>query len=85
MRNDRKAFQDSKDWIYNNLAEGLRVARETGRPLMVVFRCIPCAACQEFDDDVARRDPIIRDPPEAGIPLILLSPAPLRPLRFLRS
>jgi hypothetical protein len=28
---------------------------------MVVFRCIPCEACQEFDDDVARRDPIIRD------------------------
>jgi hypothetical protein len=61
VRNDRKAFQDSKDWIYNDLAEGIRVAREAGKPLMVVFRCIPCEACQEFDDDVARRDPIIRD------------------------
>ena len=61
VRNDRKAFEDSKDWIYNNLAEGIRVARETHKPLMVVFRCIPCEACQEFDDDVARRDPIIRD------------------------
>src|SRR5206468_3298475 len=29
--------------------------------MLVVFRCIPCQACQEFDDDVARRDPIIRD------------------------
>jgi hypothetical protein len=28
---------------------------------MVVFRCIPCEACQKFDDDVARRDPVIRD------------------------
>jgi hypothetical protein len=61
VRNDRKAFADSRDWIYNNLAEGVRVARETHKPLMVVFRCIPCEACQEFDDDVARRDPIIRD------------------------
>jgi hypothetical protein len=61
VRNDRKAFADSKDWIYNDLAEGIRVARETHKPLMVVFRCIPCEACQEFDDDVARRDPIIRD------------------------
>jgi hypothetical protein len=61
VRNDRKAFQESKDWIYNNLAEGRRVSRETHKPLMVVFRCIPCEACQEFDDDVARRDPIIRD------------------------
>src|SRR5262249_19168649 len=60
-RNDRKAFQDSKDWIYNDLAGGIRAARETHKPLMVVFRCIPCEACQEFDDDVARRDPILRD------------------------
>lgn len=61
VKNDRKAFQESKDWIYNNVAEGIRVARETHKPLMVVYRCIPCEACQKFDDDVARRDPIIRD------------------------
>jgi hypothetical protein len=61
VRADRKAFQDSKDWIYNDLAGGIRAARGTHKPLMVVFRCIPCEACQEFDDDVARRDPIIRD------------------------
>ncbi len=61
VRDDRKAFRDSKDWLYNDLAGGIRAARETHKPLMVVFRCIPCEACQEFDDDVARRDPIIRD------------------------
>ena len=54
VRNDRKAFQDSRDWIYNDLAGGIRAARESHKPLMVVFRCIPCEACQEFDDDVAR-------------------------------
>lgn len=59
--NDRKSFEGSQDWIYNDLAKGIRSARETHKPLMVVFRCIPCEACQEFDDDVARRDPIIRD------------------------
>jgi hypothetical protein len=61
VRNDRKAFGAAKDWVYNDLNEGVRVARATNRPLLVVFRCIPCEACQEFDDDVARRDPIIRD------------------------
>jgi hypothetical protein len=61
VRNDRKAFEGSKDWVYNDLAEGLRVARAADKPLLVVFRCIPCEACQEFDDDVARRDPVIRD------------------------
>jgi hypothetical protein len=59
--NDRKAFAGSKDWIYNDLAKGIQVAQETHKPLLVVFRCIPCEACQKFDDDVARRDPIIRD------------------------
>jgi len=61
VRNDRANFQESKDWIYNNLDEGIRVAKESGKPMFVVFRCIPCEACQEFDDDVARRDAIIRD------------------------
>jgi serine protease Do len=61
VRNDRKTFQASQDWIYNDLVEGVRAAKASDRPLLVVFRCIPCEACQEFDDDVARRDPIIRD------------------------
>jgi hypothetical protein len=61
VRNDRASFQGSKDWIYNDLAEGVRVAKRSGKPMLVVFRCIPCEACQEFDDDVARRDPVIRD------------------------
>ncbi|WP_152053379.1 Trx7/PDZ domain-containing (seleno)protein [Tautonia marina] len=61
VRNDREAFETSDDWIYNDLDAGIEAARESGKPLMVVFRCIPCEACQEFDDDVARRDPIIRD------------------------
>jgi serine protease Do len=61
VRNDRKAFGASRDWIYNDLGEGVRAAKESNKPLLVVFRCIPCEACQEFDDDVARRDPIIRD------------------------
>jgi hypothetical protein len=61
VRNDRKAFQSSKDWIYNDLEHGIRAGEAAGKPMLVVFRCIPCEACQEFDDDVARRDPVIRD------------------------
>ena len=48
-------------WIYDDLSKGIQVARQTRKPLLVVFRCIPCKACQKFDDDVARRDPVIRD------------------------
>jgi serine protease Do len=61
LRNDRTAFKSSPAWIYDDLATGIGVARQSNKPLLVVFRCIPCKACQKFDDDVARRDPIIRD------------------------
>jgi serine protease Do len=61
VRNDREAFRAARDWIYNDLDEGIRVAKRSGKPLLVVFRCVPCEACQQFDDDVARRDPVIRD------------------------
>jgi hypothetical protein len=61
VREDRKAFLGSREWIYNDFDEGVRAAALADRPLMVVFRCIPCQACQKFDDDVARRDPIVRD------------------------
>jgi hypothetical protein len=61
VRNDRQRFQNSAEWIYNDLDSGIRAARESHKPLLVVIRCIPCEACQELDDDVARRDPVIRD------------------------
>ncbi len=61
VRNDRATFQDSQEWLYEDLKSGFEVAAEEEKPMMVVVRCIPCEACQEFDDDVARRDPIIRD------------------------
>lgn len=41
MVNDRDAFQDSDLWTYNNLDAGLAQAKKTGKPLLVVLRCIP--------------------------------------------
>jgi hypothetical protein len=61
VRKDRERFGDSKEWIYNDLDAARQSAKAARKPLLVVFRCIPCEACQKFDDDVARRDPIIRD------------------------
>jgi hypothetical protein len=61
VRNDREAIAAAGGWIYDDIGEGLRAAKAANRPLMVVFRCIPCEACHEFDEDVAGRDPIVRD------------------------
>ncbi len=39
--NDRKEVETSGDWIYNDLPKGIAEAARTGKPLMVVIRCIP--------------------------------------------
>lgn len=38
---DQKTFAEDPNWIYNDLAKGFNEARRTGKPLLVVFRCIP--------------------------------------------
>src|SRR5689334_3415769 len=61
VRGDREQFAGKKEWVYNNLDEARRVAREQNLPLLVVVRCIPCEACAGFDEQVARRDARIAD------------------------
>ena len=38
VRNDRKAFAEDTNWIYNDVAEGFAEAKESGKPMLVVFR-----------------------------------------------
>ena len=38
---DRKTVEAAGDWIYNDLDAGRTEARKTGKPMLVVFRCIP--------------------------------------------
>ena len=61
VRNDKKNVEADDSWVYNDLPRGIEEARRTGKPLLVVFRCIPCEACSKFDDQVVRRDPQVRD------------------------
>ena len=39
--NDRTEVEATGDWIYNDLDAGRAEARKTGKPMLVVFRCIP--------------------------------------------
>ncbi len=36
----QRRSEGSKEWVYNNLEEGRRSARESGKPMFVIFRCI---------------------------------------------
>ena len=56
VRNDRLRVSKSGLWHYNNLDAGFQEAQRTNKPLMVVFRCIPCVECVKLDDDLLEQD-----------------------------
>jgi serine protease Do len=58
--NDRAEVEADGYWIYNDLPRGIEEAQKTGKPLLVVFRCLPCEACAQLDSDVVERDPLVR-------------------------
>ena len=53
---DRDDVLGGGKWIYNDLTQGLADARSSGKPLLVVLRCVPCVACAVFDGEVLRFD-----------------------------
>ena len=60
VRGDREKVESDGFWIYNDLAHGFEQAKETGRPLAVVLRCIPCEACAQLDARIVNRDPTVQ-------------------------
>jgi len=52
VRQDRSAMEKNTRWIYNDIDEGFRQAKESGKPLMVVLRCVPCLACMGIDTGI---------------------------------
>lgn len=60
VREDRRKVTQDGFWIYNDLDEAFRQAKATGKPILVVLRCIPCHECVKLDDDLVDKDPVIR-------------------------
>src|SRR4051812_31230332 len=52
VRNDKATMENDKRWMYNDVAAGFAEAKRTGKPLMVVLRCVPCLACSGIDTQV---------------------------------
>jgi serine protease Do len=59
VRSDRERVEAAAKWIYADLPRGVLEAKTSGKPLLVVFRCIPCEACAKLDEDVVTRDPLV--------------------------
>ncbi len=60
VRNDRKKVEAEGFWIYNDFAKGVAEAKKSGKPMVVVLRCIPCVECVKLDDELVDRDKRVR-------------------------
>ncbi len=60
VRADKAEVEAKGFWIYNDLDKAYRLARESGKPILVTLRCIPCEECVKLDDDLVDNDPVIR-------------------------
>lgn len=60
VRKDKAKFEAEGFWIYNDLARGMESAKKSGKPLIVVLRCIPCEECVKLDDELVDNDERLR-------------------------
>jgi serine protease Do len=60
VHEDRKKIEAEGFWIYNDLAKGFAESKKSGKPMLVVLRCIPCNECVKLDDDLVNQDKRIR-------------------------
>src|SRR5688500_11014878 len=56
VRRDKETVEADGFWIYNNLPKAFAEAKASGKPLVVVLRCIPCEECVKLDDDLVNQD-----------------------------
>ncbi|MEO2018340.1 MAG: Trx7/PDZ domain-containing (seleno)protein [Fuerstiella sp.] len=60
VREDREQVTADGFWLYNDLPTAFAQARQTGKPILVGLRCIPCHECVKLDDDLVDTHPVIR-------------------------
>ncbi len=60
VRGDKEKVLRDGFWMYNDIPGALEEARRTGKPIIVVLRCLPCHECVKLDDELVDTDPVIR-------------------------
>lgn len=49
VRADKAKMENDARWRYNDVESGFAEAKRTGKPLLVVLRCVPCLSCVGLD------------------------------------
>ncbi len=52
VRADKARMENDQRWAYNDIESGFKQAKLTGKPLLIVLRCVPCLACMGLDSAV---------------------------------
>ncbi len=52
VRKDRATMENDARWIYNDVERGFAEAKRSGKPVLVVLRCVPCLSCVGLDAEV---------------------------------
>jgi serine protease Do len=58
IRQDKATMENDARWIYNDVDRGFAQAKRTGKPLLVVLRCVPCLSCVGLDAEVLNDRPL---------------------------
>jgi serine protease Do len=56
LRESLKDIEIAPHWIYDDLPAALDQARATGKPVLAVFRCVPCPPGRTLDQQVMQPD-----------------------------
>jgi len=60
VRGDKEKVEKEGFWMYNDIPGAFEEAKNTGKPIVVVLRCLPCHECVKLDDELVDTDPVIR-------------------------
>jgi serine protease Do len=54
VRTDLATMKDDLRWIYNDIDKGFAEAAKSGKPLLIVLRCVPCMGCRGMDGEILK-------------------------------
>lgn len=59
VRGEKERMENDARWNWNDIDSGFRLAKATGKPLLVVLRCVPCTACAGIDASVLEEPALV--------------------------
>jgi hypothetical protein len=60
VHDDKAKVEAAGYWIYNDMPKAFAEAKKTGKPIVAVFRCLPCVECVKLDDELVDTDETLK-------------------------